>query len=109
MAAFQAWLVAFVFTQLVEVPIYSVGLRVGILPAFGASTLTHPLLWFVLFPYLHVPYVWKIVVGESLVWLVEAGYFALIFRRRRAWLWSFIANGASFGTGMLSRYLFGTP
>src|ERR1039458_765596 len=40
---------------MVEVPIYAVGLRVGLLSAFGASAITHPLLWFVLFPYLHLP------------------------------------------------------
>ena len=41
--------------------------------------------------------------------LVEAAYFALLFRRRRALLWSALANAASFGTGMLSRRLFGVP
>jgi hypothetical protein len=41
--------------------------------------------------------------------LVEAAYFAWVFRRPRALLWSAIANGASFGAGMLSRWLFGVP
>ena len=109
MAYFQTWFWAFLFTQLVEVPIYAVGLRVSLLAAFGASAITHPLLWFAIFPYLHLPYVWLIVVGEGFAWLVEAVYLALVCRRRRAWLWSAIANGASFGVGMLSRYLFGVP
>lgn len=109
MAYFQAWLWAFAFTQMVEVPIYSVGLRVGLLPAFGASAITHPILWFAIFPHLQLPYVWLLVVGEGFTFLVEAGYFALLFRRRRAWLWSAVANAASFGTGMLSRWLFGMP
>jgi hypothetical protein len=109
MAYFQAWAVAFLFTQMVEVPIYCVGLRVGWLSAFGASAITHPLLWFVLFPYLHLSYVWQIIVGESFAVLVEAAYFAFLLRRRRALPLSVLANAASFGTGMLSRWLFGVP
>jgi hypothetical protein len=109
MAFFRAWLIAFLFTQMVEVPIYSVGLRVGVLPAFGASAITHPLLWFALFPHLPLPYFWLVVTGEAFAFLVEAAYFAFVFRRRRALLWSAVANGASFGTGMLSRWLFGVP
>jgi hypothetical protein len=109
MAYFHAWAIAFLFTQMVEVPIYSVGLRVGLLPAFGASAITHPILWFVIFPHLHLPYLWLIAIGESFAFLVEAAYFAFIFRRRRALLWSALANAASFSTGMLSRWLFGMP
>ena len=109
MAYWQAWALAFLFTQMVEVPIYAVGLHVGLLRAFGASAITHPVLWFVLFPYLHLPYVWLVVVGESFAWLLEAAYFAVLFHRRRALLWSFIANAASLGTGLLSRWLFGMP
>jgi hypothetical protein len=109
MAYLQAWFWAFLFTQMVEVPIYSVSLRVGLLPALGASAITHPLLWFVIFPHLALPYGWRLVVGEVFAFGVEAAYFSLLFRRRRAWLWSAVANAASFGTGMLSRSLFGMP
>ncbi len=109
MAYFHAWLVAFLFTQMVEVPVYVRGLRVGILPAFGASAITHPILWFVIFPYLPLSYLGLIVVGEAFAFLVEAAYFKFLFRRPRALLWSALANGASFGTGMLSRWLFGAP
>ena len=109
MAYFHAWLAAFLFTQMVEVPIYWAGLRVGVLPAFGASAITHPLLWFAFFPHVPLPYLWKIVLGEALVFLIEAAYFALLFRRRRAFVWSAVANGASLGIGMLSRWLFGFP
>jgi len=109
MAYFLAWFRAFLFTQMVETPIYSVGLRIGILPALGASAITHPILWFVLFPQLHLPYVWLVVIGESFAVAVEAAYFGLLFRRRRALLWSLAANAASFSTGLLSRALFGVP
>ena len=42
------WAFAFVFTQIIEVPIYMRGLRVGPLKAFGASALTHRVVWFVI-------------------------------------------------------------
>jgi hypothetical protein len=109
---FRAWLVAFVFTQLVEIPIYVTALQVSVVAAFGASAITHPLLCFVYLPHahlLHVTYAWQLVVGETIVYLVETAYFAVLFRRRRAWLWSAVANVASFATGMLSRQLFGMP
>jgi hypothetical protein len=109
MAYFHAWAIAFLFTQMVEVPIYAVGLRVGLLPAFGASAITHPVLWFAIFPHLHLSYFWLIVVGESFAFLVEAAYFAWLFHRRRALLWSALANAASFSAGMLSRRMFGVP
>jgi hypothetical protein len=109
MAYFRAWLYAFLFTQMVEIPIYAVGLRVSLLAAFGASAITHPVLWFVLFPHLHLSYLWLVVVGESFAVLVEAAYFAFVFRRRRALLWSLLANASSLGLGLLSRFLFGMP
>lgn len=109
MAYVYSWLYAFAFTQLVELPIYMVGLRVGVLAAFGASAITHPVLWFVLFRYLPLPYLWLLVVGETFAVVVEAVYFALLFRRRRALVWSLLANGASLGVGLLSRWLFGMP
>lgn len=109
MAYLQAWFLAFVFTQMVEVPIYAVGLRVGIPAAFGASAITHPIVWFVIFPFLPLPYVWVTIAAEAFAIAAEAAYFTLLLHRRRAWLWSIVANGASFGTGILSRWLFGMP
>jgi len=109
MAYFHAWLVAFAFTQLVEVPLYSVGLRVGIPAAFGASALTHPLLWFVIFPLLPLGGIARIVVAEVLVVAIEAAYFRYGFKRRRALPWSLVANGASLGLGLLCRHYFGVP
>ena len=67
------------------------------------------LLWFVIFPYLHLSYFWLVVTGESFAFLAEAAYFAFLFRRRHALLWSALANTASFSAGMLSRRLFGIP
>jgi hypothetical protein len=93
----------------VEVPIYAVAPGVRLPTAFGASAITHPSLWSVLFPRLPLPYVWLIVAGEAFAIVVETAYFGLWFHRRRAWLWSLVVNGASFRAGMLSRWLFGMP
>jgi hypothetical protein len=109
MAYLHAWFVAFVFTQLVEVPIYSVGLRVGIPAAFGASAITHPLLWFVIVPGLPLSGYARLAVAEVIVLLIEAAYFRYAFRRRHALPWSFVANGASLVFGLVCRHYFGVP
>ncbi len=100
------WLQAFVFTQIIEVPIYRRGFRCGFWEAFGASALTHPLVyWFVASGVWRVAWSWRAAAAESFAWGVEALYFAVL-GRRRAGLWSLLANGASFGTGMLAWWLF---
>jgi len=106
----EAWLRAFLFTQLVEVPIYVRGLRCGPLVAFGASAITHTIVWFGFFsPHWHAAYASRFAAAELFAWLAEAAYFRLLFRRRRALAWSLVANAASVGLGLLSRRLFGAP
>ena len=106
----RAWFTAFLFTELVEVPIYATGLSVSLLAAFGASAITHPIVWFCFFsPAWHARYATRIVDAELFAWLVEAAYFRYLFGRRRALLMSLAANAASFGLGLLSRALFGAP
>jgi hypothetical protein len=105
----RAWLIAFAFTQAVEVPIY---LRAGAgwRAAFLASAFTHPLVWFG-FPTLKalgLGYWGTVVVmecfaiGVEAVWLSTRGV-------RRALLWSLLANSASVSLGLLSRAMFGWP
>jgi hypothetical protein len=106
----RAWLTAFVFTEIVEVPIYSTGLGCSLLAAFGASAITHPIVWFGFFsPAWHASYAVKLVAAELFAWLAEAAYFSFIFKKDRALLWSLVANGSSLGLGLLSRHLFGSP
>lgn len=130
------WLIAFAFTQLVEVPVYVRALerqRVArSLPAtaaiaFGASLLTHPVVWFVIPSwwtrlYLSVidrapqmtlsspmaRYVAMAVVAETFAVLVEAAYFRA-WELRRALAWSLAANALSLTLGLVSRALFGLP
>lgn len=100
------WLYAFIFTQIVEVPIYR---RAGAsyFVAFAASTITHPIVWFV-FP---------MMLGDNWAMVAAAEIFAVIVEAiwlrfcqvRKPLFWSLAANGASFGLGLLSRALFGRP
>ena len=84
----RAWFSAFVFTQLIEVPI----------------------VWFVFFgPWWHAAYLSKLVAAEVFAWLAEAAYFRVLFGKKRALLWALVANASSLSLGMLSRHLFGIP
>lgn len=95
---------------MVEIPIYMWGLSVSLPVAFGATAITHPLMWFGIFgPHWHADYAVKAVTGELFAWWGEAAYFAFLFRRRRAWLWALLANAASLGTSLLTRHFFGVP
>ena len=127
------WLLAFAFTQAVEVPVYVRALGPGrrlagrALIAFGASAITHPIVWFAL------PRLWErlylALVGLSAGFVIRAPLaryacmallaetFAVVvewaylrgFGVRRAWLWSLGANGASVTLGLASRALLGVP
>jgi len=115
------WLVAFMFTQVLECPIYAVSLgqeprsrfrRLAI--AFGASTLTHPVVWFV-FPMLwreiHRPggYWGMVGAAETFAVVAEAAYLRWGFGVRRALLWALLANTVSASLAFLSRSLVGWP
>jgi hypothetical protein len=114
-AYFAAWVRSFAFTQIVEVPIYLRGVpgnrwRAGAI-AFGASALTHPIVWYV-FPRLHfASYLRMAVAAEAFAFLAEAVYLWCFGVRgpARALGWSTLANGASLGLSLLSRALFGVP
>lgn len=112
----MSWFPAFLFTQAFEVPIYLVvmdrqrlpfssGAQVAI--AFGASALTHPIVWFVI-PKLGLSYTGYVALAEVFAVGAEALYFAR-FGVRRALLWSFVANATSASLGLLSRWAFGFP
>lgn len=109
MTILRAWLLAFTFTQLVEVPLYVRLLGVAPLRAFGASALTHPLVWFVLVPRLPFVYLANAALAELFAIGVEALYFARSFGPKRAVSASLVANLASVTLGLTSRALLGAP
>jgi hypothetical protein len=121
------WLVAFAFTQVVEVPIYLRATRRRPLVSFGASAITHPIVWFV------IPNVWRelylacvrldphfviasplaryacmVALAETFAIGVEAAYLHT-FAVRKPLVWALVANGASVTLGLASRALFGWP
>lgn len=112
------WLIAFLFTELIEVPIYVFALRGGppalprvprVAVAFGASALTHPIVWFV-FPAIfgRGHYVPMVVAAEAFAVLAEAYWFS-VFGLRRPLVWALCANAASLGIGLALRSQFGWP
>lgn len=120
------WAFAFIFTQIVEVPIYVRGLRVSPLKAFGASALTHPVVWFV------IPAVWAAlyrfaaradsrfvlsptaqfwgygVLAEGFAVAAEAIYFHALGAKKTL-RWALLANATSALIGLASSRLTGWP
>lgn len=110
---FIAWLRAFIFTELVEMPIYRFGFGAPWRMAFAASALTHPVVWFGFFgPFserLPIGYETRAVVAEVFAWLVEAVFLSRVVRRPDALGWSFVANAASVLLGTILRSRYGYP
>ena len=120
------WGFAFLFTQIVEVPIYTRGLRVGPLKAFGASALTHPVVWFVIPSIWSALYRWAAPPGghfvlsataqywcygalaEGFAVAAEAAYFHVLGAKKTI-RWALAANVVSALIGQASSYLFGWP
>ena len=132
-----AWLRAFVFTEVVETPIYwrfaraeaersesssesAVRARanenaVRVWRGFAASAITHPFVWFA-FPLLttrlDLPWTLAMVLAELFAWWVEAAFLVVTKPRvpiRRAVLVSLGANAASVVTGLICRHFLGYP
>lgn len=105
------WLRAFLATHVIEVPIVAGWLwprlgRRAILWALLASTLSHPILWFI-WPRLGPQWLW-LGSGELAVWLFEGLIYAFALRSpegRPDWKVgmgvSFLANLSSLTTGLL--------
>jgi hypothetical protein len=115
----EDWAKAFLFTQVVEIPFYMWAFKrsrpelrwyVSLLLAFGASAITHPFVWF-FFPYFSMgrdaSFYWNVVVplAEAFAVGVEALYLWKL-QVKNPLAWAFLANGASFGIGLLSRDVF---
>jgi hypothetical protein len=110
------WLVAFVWTLALELPIYTAWLRGAIRSGWALcglvlaiNAVTHPLLWFVM-PRLS-PYALYLAVGESGVVIVEALLIAVALRGRPralpiALAASLTANAFSTAVGLVVMPLF---
>ena len=111
MGHFGQWLFSFALTQLIEVPILVLWIKQGSLRrriaiAFGASAITHPILWFVVDPLLREDfYIAYVVVGETFAVITEAIYLRLLGVRQPL-LASVSANASSWLVGRGVRSLF---
>lgn len=117
----SAWLWAFLLTEAVEVPIYLRALLArddperpferwptAALVAFGASALTHPLVWFVMPRLISHSYVLMVATAEAFAVLAEAAWLRAFGLRRALW-WALFANAASVLVGLGLRRTFGWP
>lgn len=106
----SSWLLAFALTQVCEMGIYANApgperpLRERIAIAFGASAITHPIVWFVITPlYLPLDLDWwtMVAIAEAFafsaeaIWMMAFGHRALV-----AFGASLAANGLSFTIGL---------
>jgi hypothetical protein len=100
----MTWLTAYLLTQVVEVPVYLVAgkklpqLRRWLL-AVGASSLTHPVVWFA-FPWGTASW-WFCFVGAEFFAVVVEGFLGNLAGLERPWIWALAANGASVLVGLL--------
>ncbi|MCG5051440.1 MAG: hypothetical protein KA712_00620 [Myxococcales bacterium] len=105
----RAWLLAFLITQTIEVPIYTIGLRrkglsTASLLGAGASAFTHPLVWFVIQPVMlpRVHYMAFVITAELFAWVTEALYLRMAsVPWRRSLGLSLVANCISVTLGMV--------
>lgn len=108
-----AWWSAYVVTQAIEIPFYLAATRgrpwlLRLVIAAGASTMTHPMVWFVL-PGLGWPNYWVyFACAEGFAVLVEALLLAAV-EVPRPLLWAIAANAGSVAIGALLRAIWGWP
>jgi hypothetical protein len=113
------WLSAFALTQAVEMPLYVRALREGQPPtidrlpvalalAFGASAITHPVVWFVMPALIPGEWLTMVLVAELFAITTEAVWLRA-FQLPRALAWAAFANAASVLVGIISRQLFDWP
>lgn len=109
----RAWAIAFLFTQLFEMPVYAAALRARRPPArlaiaFAASAITHPIVWFGMLPFVASHYLHAFIAAECFAVVAEALWLRS-FGVPRAIAWSLAANATSVVLGFTSRALFGVP
>ena len=104
---------AFVLTQLVEVPLYRLAAPVSWLRGFSLSLVTHPAVWYVIPPLCYrngLGYHQMLGIAEFFAWSVEAGMLMLYgVPWRRALLVALLVNAASVLVGMAARAWCGLP
>ena len=75
--------------------------------AFGASTLTHPIVYW-LFPLLPATYLVQVSYAEAFAVCIEAIWLHRFGVKHSVW-WALLANALSVGVGLLMRSTLGWP
>lgn len=109
----MSWWVGFALTQAIEMPIYLLGMRRSAFPlawrvgiAFGASALTHPIVWFVLPELLEARWgYWTFVAIAEVFAVVAEALYLRALKIEGAWGLSLVANAASALTGLVLHQL----
>jgi hypothetical protein len=105
----RAWAAAFALSLIIEVPIFALVARREVpvwraaLAGAAGTFVTHPLLWFAWVHVVH-DYTLYIASGEVLVAAIETLTFWALARPvslRTALAASLVANGASYGAGLI--------
>jgi hypothetical protein len=108
-----AWIAAFLVTQAIEMPLYRMLAPVSWWYAASMSTVTHPLVWFIIPPLCYSAgcnYLQMIITAELFAWSVEAAMLrGFGVRWPRAVATSLVANAASVVIGLTTRAWFGFP
>jgi hypothetical protein len=106
----MSWWTAFALTQAIEIPLYLLGMRGSALTlgwrlaaAFGASALTHPVVWFVL-PELGLS-VWPYFVLAETFAVVTEWIYLRAFEIPRPAVLSLTTNATSATVGLLLHWL----
>ena len=104
------WITAFTITQIIEITIgcfiwkdEKISLYKRILTIFGASLITHPMVWFVFSDIRrdgNFSYAEYLLMAETYAYSVEALYY-YVFKVKRPILLSCAANTGSFLTGLI--------
>jgi hypothetical protein len=109
MSVLLPWLWAYLVTQVIEVPLYlqvTGSWRVS----FLASTLTHPVVWFVFPGLMRLGWsYWAMVAAAELFAVAAEALWLKVNGVQRALLWSFVVNAVSATGGLLLREAFGAP
>ncbi|MFK7990686.1 MAG: hypothetical protein AB8I08_31980 [Sandaracinaceae bacterium] len=110
-----AWVSAFLLTQVIELVVHAhapglvLPLRGRLAVGFGASAITHPMVWFVIPPVVSAlmnadrdtEWWTAIAVAETFAFTAEALWLWMFgVRAKHALFTSLVANGASFGMGL---------
>lgn len=103
------WLVAFAFTQAIEVPLYLRVTEGRWSTSFLASTLTHPIVWFV-FP-LTTSFLgyWGMVAAAEVFAIVAETVWLKVNGVGASLKWALLVNATSASVGLLLRAVFGVP